>query len=188
MSTLALLAWVENKLVTWQSDALRRIAEKGELTDDDRIEVLTNLKRACSITCDGDVICKPLESSHLKPDIHEGKRVLMCSLADVEHVNMLASGQTLSFAIDGITLVYGDNGSGKSGYCRIVKKLCGARGVEKVLGNVFADGTGRPPAKATVRYAIEGEDVQEFVWQDGTEVPEELSNILVFDTHHSVCM
>jgi len=185
MSTLNLLAWVENKLVTWQSDALRRIAEKGKLTDNDRLEVLTNLKRACSIMCDGEVICEPLQPSHLKPDIHEGKRALICSLADVEHVNMLASGQTLSFAIDGITLVYGDNGSGKSGYCRIVKKLCGARGVEEVLGNVFANGTGRPLAKATVRYAIEGEDVQNFFWQDGADVPNELSNILVFDSHHS---
>jgi energy-coupling factor transporter ATP-binding protein EcfA2 len=46
-------------------------------------------------------------------------------------VNALVDGQTLDIAAHGITVVYGDNGSGKSGYARVIKSIvgCAARSV-----------------------------------------------------------
>jgi energy-coupling factor transporter ATP-binding protein EcfA2 len=185
MSNRELLAWADEKLDDWQCDALRRIAEKGELSDTDRAQVLANLKRACGIASEGEFTCRSIQPCHLKPAAEDRKKVVLCSLADVENVNRLAGGQKVSFAVDGITLVYGDNGSGKSGYSRIIKKLCGARGVENLLSNVFAADAEQSYAKATVRFHVDGEDVREFIWEDGAEVPDELSKFLVFDTHHS---
>ena len=53
-------------------------------------------------------------------------------------MNALAEGQTLKFA-SGLTLVYGDNAAGKTGYIRILKSACRARGKEDILGNVVSD-------------------------------------------------
>ena len=52
-------------------------------------------------------------------------------------VNALAEDQTLKFA-PGLTIVYGDNGAGKTGYIRILKQACRARGQEEILGNVVS--------------------------------------------------
>ena len=49
----------------------------------------------------------------------------------------LAREQTLEFQPAGLTVIYGDNASGKSGYARILKKVCRARAAEKpILPNV----------------------------------------------------
>ena len=45
----------------------------------------------------------------------------------VRHVNALAPDQRLTLHRVGLTIIYGDNGSGKSGYARILKKVCRAR-------------------------------------------------------------
>ncbi|MDJ0354395.1 ATP-binding protein [Pseudarthrobacter sp. PH31-O2] len=42
--------------------------------------------------------------------------VRLLQLRNVEGINALASGQTLTFSGSGLTVIYGDNGSGKSGY------------------------------------------------------------------------
>jgi len=39
-----------------------------------------------------------------------------------ENVNALKAGERLTFDKTGLTVVYGDNGSGKSGYARILNK------------------------------------------------------------------
>lgn len=46
--------------------------------------------------------------------------------------------QKLEFKENGITLIYGDNGSGKSNYTRILKQVCTSRTPEdKILPNVY---------------------------------------------------
>jgi ABC-type multidrug transport system ATPase subunit len=52
-------------------------------------------------------------------------------------VNALAEDQSLKFGKN-LTVVYGDNGAGKTGYIRILKDSCRARGQEKILGNVVS--------------------------------------------------
>jgi hypothetical protein len=48
-----------------------------------------------------------------QPDAVPAVRLL--GIEDVQHINRLATGQSLSFAPDGLTVVYGDNGAGKTG-------------------------------------------------------------------------
>jgi ABC-type cobalamin/Fe3+-siderophores transport system ATPase subunit len=60
------------------------------------------------------VICLPI--------LGAGASVSLSAIKDVRAVNNLAPEQTLSFAPNGVTIVYGDNGAGKSGYARILKR------------------------------------------------------------------
>lgn len=94
----------------------------------------------------------------------------------------LAAGQELRFGVDGITLIYGDNGSGKSGYSRIAKKLCLARVVDPLQGDVFAN-QASPPARVRVRYRLPGAaEPQAEDWVDGMPRPASLSRMMVLDS------
>ncbi len=66
--------------------------------------------------------------------------MILHSLSDIKGVNRLAENQTLSFSKN-ITIIYGENASGKSGYSRILKSLGFSYEKEtKVLCNVYCKG------------------------------------------------
>jgi hypothetical protein len=77
------------------------------------------------------------------------------SLLSIFHhrgVNALAEDQTLRFAPN-VTVVYGDNAAGKTGYIRILKSACRARGQERILGNVVAGAAPLSPV-VSIKYKI----------------------------------
>ena len=92
-------------------------------------------------------------------------------------MNALAEGQTLRFAPN-LTVVYGDNAAGKTGYIRILKSACRARGQEKILGNVVSGATPPTPFVA-IKYKVGGEpDPREWAGQGEDEF---ISRVSVFD-------
>jgi hypothetical protein len=68
--------------------------------------------------------------------------VALRSVRDLANVNALLDTQELTFGLTGLTVIYGDNGSGKSGYARLIKDVSGARHHAPVHTNVFADAAG----------------------------------------------
>ena len=107
----------------------------------------------------------------------EDPSVRLVSIAKPEHVNALASDQPLTFEPNGLTIVYGDNGSGKSGYARLLKHITRARHQEDLLTDVFRDtALEKPTASLSVR--IGGNDVS-VIWPDST--PPELQRMLFYD-------
>ena len=58
------------------------------------------------------------------------------SIDSVTGVNALASRKPLEFGKKGITVVYGLNGAGKSGYIRIFKMISGAKYREDIKNNI----------------------------------------------------
>ena len=73
--------------------------------------------------------------------------------------------------------MYGDNGAGKSGYARLLKRAVGARVQEEVLSNIFRDKDHAPPA-ADLVYTIGGVRSAPCDWGSA---PEELQRIRFFD-------
>lgn len=113
----------------------------------------------------------------------EARRTVLAQLGPVQNIDRLAGGQRLRMAPDGITLVYGENGSGKSGYTRIAKRLCRSLSVDQLRGNVFATDLG--PKRVEVRYRIGDEDVSTLDWDPATNPPSVLRQISVFDSHNA---
>ena len=90
------------------------------------------------------------------------------SLTDIKGVNRLAEGQQLLFSKN-ITVIYGENASGKSGYSRILKFLGFSYEKEtKVLCNVYCKGDECQNAKLT--YSKNG-DSEEFIWDGACKCP-----------------
>jgi DNA repair exonuclease SbcCD ATPase subunit len=181
-----LLTWADKQLA-WARDALRRhaLAPNFELNDEDKSAVIKRVRSAAGIGDNQGCDNTPFTGADLHGGSTTGPRTILVSLGSVKNLARLAANQTLSFAIDGITLIYGDNGTGKSGYCRITKKLCRSLTSEDLLGDVFTDGA-KPPAEVSVRYLCDGETTpQAELWHDGTPPPAAIANISVFDSRNA---
>ena len=66
-------------------------------------------------------------------------RLQLVSLEHMGGVNALKAGEIIEFHEEGITLLNGKNGSGKSGYFRVLNHLSGGVLATPVLPNIFAD-------------------------------------------------
>ena len=169
-----ILAWSKD-CPEWQRDALRRLCVKGELDDAD----LDELTVLCKSKGKGSV---PLVAGHIPDPDAAVVVVTLRAIHGAENVNALKPGERLTFDKTGLTVVYGDNGSGKSGYARILKKACRARTPPKgdrILPNIYAKKTG--PQKAVIDFGANGH-CRSQNWT--TDVPGDplLSSVSVFDS------
>ncbi len=175
-----IIEWSESQ-ANWRRDALRRLLT-GAFGPEDENEVLSLLKAETGLATTS-VIAKPLRSEHLSASGEDATEISLLALSDVKNTNRLAPGQKLSFGSKGLTLIYGDNGSGKSGYARIFKRACRARSVEAIQGDIFDSNATKAPATALFEIAM-GPDGNRHtaIWEDGKPGPAELARVAVFDS------
>ena len=98
-------------------------------------------------------------------------------LRDCQNVNRLIGNQEIVFG-PRVTILYGENASGKTGYVRILKRVSGVRGAQRVLPDITALEAG-PPA-AEIEYEIDGE-ARTLQWRDEPGL-QPFNRITVFDT------
>lgn len=84
-------------------------------------------------------------------------------LEDIEGVNALAPNQTIEFNA-GLTILFGENGAGKTGYARVLKQLAAVRTAEPILPNVH-DTTASKDLKAKITYSPGGEPATVLDWR-----------------------
>ena len=184
MAFKELLEWSGGRS-EWQQDALRRLAIEGELTPDDLNEIRNQIEQACGLPVESEVESVPLDASHLNDGQDEAQpKTVLASLGPVENVDRLTEGQPpLNFIVNGVTLIYGANACGKSGYCRIAKQLCRSQSPVELQGNVYENAPANP-ARISLAYR-EGDTTNpktETVWEKGSASPSPLSRLSVFDT------
>jgi energy-coupling factor transporter ATP-binding protein EcfA2 len=166
-----LLAWSADR-PAWQRDALRRLMLQGELTADDIDELYA--------ICTGKTEGVPLDVSHIAPVASAGNPVRLLTIADVVGVNALAERQRLEFAPEGLTVVYGDNGSGKSGYVRILKHACRSRDTKfAILPDV--NGDPQAPQAATIAFQ-HGREEASMSWTPAHGRHDVLPAVSIFDS------
>lgn len=177
-----LLEWAGTRC-PWQQDALRRIALQGEITEDDISELRAQIEQSAGLRAEGSPEASPLTGDHLAATADDAPATVLASLGPVENVDRLEPGQPpLRFAVNGVTLIYGANGCGKSGYCRIAKQLCRSLSPGKLRGNVYSDAPAGPPRiYVAFRAGDDGEKVDR-TWETDQPPPPELARISVFDS------
>jgi energy-coupling factor transporter ATP-binding protein EcfA2 len=175
-----ILGWSEDRPL-WQRDALRRIVSTGHLDAADIQELVALCKQGRGEKATA-LKAAPLEKKHLPANPGEGAAVSLTSIMDVDGVNDLAPGQSLVFEQNGITIIYGNNGAGKSGYARILKRACRARHAGKIEPNVYGHQLAPAKASATIAYNIGGTAQPPENWKDGDHPHVTLSAVSVFDS------
>lgn len=104
------------------------------------------------------------------------KEISLSSLSEITGVNKLAAKQVMNFSKN-LTVIYGENGTGKTGYGRVLKKLGFSYDTNSdILSNVTGVAQNQ---SAKLDYTL---DVQAktFKW-DGSNTSKDLSNISVFN-------
>lgn len=167
-----ILAW-SSDCPDWQKDALRRLCISESLSDDDFDELLE--------VCKGKASARPLAAENIRDPAASNVQVTLAKLNKLKHVNALNEGEVLSFQKDGLSIIYGDNGAGKSGYARVLKQACRARipRGDVILPNIYGDGSGTPEAEVVFRV---GGQTRTFAWKQGIAADSTLTAISVFDS------
>lgn len=151
---------------------MRRLARGEPLSQGDYADIATRLRSGSEFT-------EPALRLEDVPGAQEGRgQVSLRSLEVASSVNALVPGERLQFPNDGLVVIYGDNGSGKSGFARLLKDVARSRHREAVLSDIFSDRDGAAQ-RAEVGIAIGGVERPPCRWPG--EVASELRQIGYFD-------
>jgi hypothetical protein len=168
----------------WQRDALRRIVEKGSLdaSDIEELEHIARSKLQNPAIKPVPFAAQPLGLAHLPSAPGTSHSVSLLSLSNLTRVNRLPDGSALPLGTgQGLTIIYGGNGAGKSSYARVIKRACRARGAcQPITPNAFASTPSNIPASATIDFQFGNANVQ-VTWTNGTPADPRLANVFVFD-------
>ncbi|WP_314674329.1 hypothetical protein [uncultured Solobacterium sp.] len=159
----------------WVSDAIKTFYEKGGFEEND----IERFVEECICEQEGKGTRVDLTGLNLLQHGEQGC-LAICAINNVEGVNALKTGQSLKFSPEGITVVYGDNGAGKSGYIRIIKQISNARYKEDIKGNVYRKT--KPSKKCQISINYNNEEKELPCNLDNAGEYKVLRNIDVFDT------
>ena len=174
-------AWSQS-LAPWQSDALARLLARPELEAADQADLLALLKSTHGIEDAHKREPSPLQAGQIPEPVKADTLVLLHAIRDFRHVNAIAEGQVLPIGGSGLTVIYGDNGSGKSGYSRVLKRACRARDqIEPIHPNANLPADKAAVAEAWFDISVDGA-AQGVQWVQGQTAPAVLSSLAIFDT------
>ncbi|MBN9180001.1 MAG: hypothetical protein J0J00_05530, partial [Microbacterium sp.] len=103
--------------------------------------------------------------------------LMVTSLSDVAGVNALISGGVIE-PHEGLTILFGENGTGKTGYSRIFKALAASRTADVILGDIEATSPQSP--SATIGYLL-GTEARTYAWT-GQRGVAPFTRISIFDS------
>ena len=160
-------------------DAIRRMLNNQTISSQDFEEIKNLLKKENGF--DGiHIIPVPVSVSDIPTITHDNKQIRLNQICSPHNIAALFDNTPLEFSINGLTIVYGKNGSGKSSYSKILKKLCWSRDKNVLLKkNVY---TGDKSVQSVKIKFKEGPNDQEFIWNEGQKTDKRLNSIFVFDT------
>lgn len=160
----------------WLQVATKRLLEVGDLND----AAISEMAVLCQQENDNEfpnIDCSIPAGAF---DAHDSEEIRLRSISEVVGVNKLAPRTPLNFSESNIAVVYGQNGSGKSGYIRLLKHVCGARDCTRgqLYKNVFSPEDTAQKAKVSF---LKNRISEEYEWK-GSGVCDDLCSVNIFDT------
>lgn len=155
----------------WQKDVVARFCRNETLSAED----VSNI--ADQLIAGTYPVAVNVEAADIPGSTAAGDPVSLVQVSDVRGVNALTGGQTLSFGAAGLTIAFGNNASGKSGYARLIREAVTARVKDaQLLGDVFSDVDTAQTAKLDYQVGANAE-----TWNLGEPQSTELSRIRFYD-------
>ena len=162
-------AWLADR-PDWQKDVTARFCRNESLSAEDVAAI------ADQLVAETYPVAAGITAADIPGSSATGKPVAIGAVLDVRGVNALLPDQRLTFAKFGLTIVYGDNASGKSGYARLIRQAVTARVKAALLGDVFAQQ--RHDQQATFEFTVA--DAQH-IWRLGGVSSQSLSSVRFYD-------
>ena len=174
--------WSKN-LPLWQQDAIRRLYIDRTLADAAHEDPYAMAGAGHGTEDPQKRTPAGLAAAQIAAPPVPNRLVRITSIKSLQNVNALAKGQSLPIAPTGLTVIYGENGAGKSGYSRVLKKACRARDqAEVILPDARKQRERSAAPEATFDAIVDGAPTS-LVWKGGRTSPEQLSEISIFDSH-----
>ena len=129
---------------TIASDVLKSGVQPSNLDIDRYLKILLSEKK---LSEEAFEIVPKIEEKQIAGNALEAVRLDSLSVGD--GINALKAGAQIDFA-PGVTVIFGENGSGKSGFVRVLKRAAGVRTAEDILHNVRGDKRPTPSGTFTV--------------------------------------
>jgi hypothetical protein len=163
----------------WEQAALEKIVTGVQFSESDYNELLQYLLEDNDLA--EPVGQRPELQFPEKDDILESSasQMKLLGIFNTENVNALVGGQTLTFG-QALTAIYGANGSGKSGYVRVLGCAGFTRGDEEVLSDIKQPSYDTVVPSADIEIS-DGTSTKVIHYQVGREC-QELSQFYVFDS------
>ena len=176
-----IIDWSEGKPI-FLREAIGRIIQKNVLSEDDILELTLICKSEKElIKYQGNLIDLAKVKESLK-ESDVSNAVSVVKIFSTENINALQNNSELDIEEKGLTVVYGDNGSGKSSYVSILKQVCNTRGSIPVINkNLFIDSAAQQNQKAKIQYKI-GEDIDSVTWENSNSDSDILKAVHIYDT------
>jgi ABC-type Mn2+/Zn2+ transport system ATPase subunit len=165
----------------WEQAALEQIMAGKDFVDADYKRLLRYLledKKLLEKSDESRPELKLLQSDEGKA-AEENRPVKLISISNLQNVNALALNQTLTFG-DELTAIFGANGSGKSGYARVIGCAGFTRGDREVMPNAFKPTEPNQIQSASIQLKI-GDEVKKIDYKIG-EACSDLTSFYVFDS------
>jgi hypothetical protein len=165
----AIAEWVATR-PDWQKAAVARFCRNERLSAEDVARIADQL---ITVTCPPS---QGITATDIPGTSETGESVRLLAVADVSGVNALVPNQRLTFGDSGLTVIYGDNASGKSGYARLIRQAVTARIKADLLGDVFAQE--HPDKSASFSYKVGDADA---AWSLSDSSSRDLSAVRFYD-------
>lgn len=168
--------WLNDRPL-WLQTSAKKIIDNKRLPDKVEIEELVRLCKLEAAKLNSPEFQKVAAGSFSAGAIQRIIRIE--GLSEVFGVNAIKPGAALPFGNGNLSVIYGQNGSGKSGFARLIKQLCGSRSKDEIRPNVFDNED--HVCKAQCQITIDGNS-RDIYWQLGAEPHSMLKYAQVFDS------
>ena len=122
-----------------------------------------------------------VQTHNLSSAQQSSQKLLFESLTHISGVNALCENQTIKFSPD-VTVLYGLNGSGKSGYFRILNNISG--GVHKeIKPNIYSSEGLVKDINVSIKYEL-GNSHKQYSWTDSHATHSDFYGVKVFDSSY----
>lgn len=157
----------------WAQDLVAAaVINNGNLNDEQILQICDDIDNGATTPS----FALPATIGNVIPEI------VLKELTHVANVNCLVPNQTIRFCHEGITVLFGFNGSGKSGYFRMLNKFAGGSIDYTVMQNIYDDNP--QPMSASILYSENGTDC--FAnWDFVSPLNTPLGHIRVFDNNYA---
>lgn len=166
------IEWLHSR-PNWQQEIAVRILTSNKISEKDYSQIFEYLK-----TDDGQNITQTRTFPGISDTMPQCDLLRILSIGNISGIDNLNPKKPLNFGEKNLVVVYGNNGSGKSGYVRILKKICGKPNTPNLLSNAFDE----IPENRSCKVVYHAQDCIERVWEVNSDHITDLESIDIFDS------